>query len=155
MGNEDINYTVESTVNKDINRLKHIIVYCYKIEEAIKKLPKLKTEEAYKKESNYNIRDLTCFYLLQIGELTIGLTDEFKASYNDLPWKAIKGFRNIVAHRYNTVDIETVWNIIKEHIPKLKEECLNIILGQQPEYTNELKEELSLAGIKISTGFKR
>ena len=75
---------------------------------------------------------------MQIGELSIGLTDEFKNKHSALPWKAIRGFRNIVAHRYDTIDVETVWDIINSNIPELKEACMNIVLQAQPKVAVEL-----------------
>ncbi len=38
----------------------------------------------------------------------------------------IIGFRNILAHGYDDVDNEIVWNAIKNHLPKLKKEIKNI-----------------------------
>ncbi|MBP3231381.1 DUF86 domain-containing protein [Anaerovibrio sp.] len=124
--------------SKDIHRIKHIIDYCHKIENVMKKLSGEDKKSSYFDVNNYEIRDLTCFYLLQIGELSIGLTDEFKNKHSALPWKAIRGFRNIVAHRYDTIDVETVWDIINSNIPELKEACMNIVLQAQPKVAVEL-----------------
>lgn len=39
----------------------------------------------------------------------------------------IKGFRNIIAHDYLGVDVEEVWQIIKNRMPKLKAQLEEII----------------------------
>ena len=45
---------------------------------------------------------------------------------NDRDISIIKQMRNIVAHRYGTVDTTAVWDIIKVDIPELKEHCHKI-----------------------------
>lgn len=37
-------------------------------------------------------------------------------------WDQMIGFRNVVAHRYQAVDMITVWNIIDGHLPVLVSE---------------------------------
>ena len=62
--------------------------------------------------------------IIQIGELVTRLSDEFKERYPDIPWKAIKGMRNIHAHDYENVDLEVVWNTLNHRVPELKEKLL-------------------------------
>ncbi|MCB9185412.1 MAG: DUF86 domain-containing protein [Flavobacteriales bacterium] len=38
----------------------------------------------------------------------------------------IIGLRNLIAHSYDTVDNETLWGILINHVPKLKEEIAQI-----------------------------
>lgn len=72
---------------------------------------------------NNTYRNACCLCLLQIGELTFSLTDDFKASHPGVPWKQIRGFRNIVAHAYGTVEPAIVWDIIMNDLPVLKSYC--------------------------------
>lgn len=39
---------------------------------------------------------------------------------------SIIGLRNLIAHSYDTVDNETLWGILINHIPKLKQEILDL-----------------------------
>ena len=43
-----------------------------------------------------------------------------KETNKDIPWRAIKGMRNLHAHDYENVDLEIVWNTLVEDIPALK-----------------------------------
>lgn len=62
--------------------------------------------------------------LLQIGELTTHLTDDYiNLTKNIVDWRSCKRFRNIVAHRYHTVSFETVWKIANDEIPVMKHFC--------------------------------
>lgn len=64
---------------------------------------------------------------MQIGELSGKLSEEFKNNYSQIPWNAIKATRNIVAHEYGKIDIETVWETATTDIIELKIFCINII----------------------------
>lgn len=42
-------------------------------------------------------------------------------------WKEIIGFRNVIAHGYDIVDDEIIWDSIKRNIPILLKQLNNII----------------------------
>lgn len=65
--------------------------------------------------------------IIQIGELVARLDDDFIKMYSDIPWRQIKGMRNIYAHDYDIIDNDTVWEAVTEEIPELREK-LEIIL---------------------------
>ena len=65
--------------------------------------------------------------ILQIGELVGNLTDEFRAAHTAIPWREIKLMRNIVAHRYGTVDHSITWDIVVKDIPELKQFCVQTL----------------------------
>jgi uncharacterized protein with HEPN domain len=56
-----------------------------------------------------------------IGEACNALTDELKSSNQEIPWRAIIGFRNISVHEYFGVNLQLVWEIAKNDLPGLKE----------------------------------
>lgn len=58
--------------------------------------------------------------LINIGELTKSLTEDFRQAYNHIPWKAIAGMRDITAHKYQTLKMGDVWVTLEDDIPKLK-----------------------------------
>lgn len=43
--------------------------------------------------------------------------------------RQIVNLRNVIVHGYSTIENETIWGILQEHIPKLHEE-VKILLGQ-------------------------
>jgi uncharacterized protein with HEPN domain len=55
-----------------------------------------------------------------IGEATKNLSIEFRDAHPDIEWKEMAGLRDKLIHGYFGVDWETVWDIIKNKIPKLK-----------------------------------
>ena len=64
--------------------------------------------------------------LINIGELSKAFTEDYLAAMPAIPWKAIRGFRNIAAHQYGTIDFEDVYKTITEDIPILKSALLAI-----------------------------
>lgn len=65
--------------------------------------------------------------VINIGELVKNLTDEFRVSYNSIPWKEISGFRDIAAHKYKTLDMKIVYNTVKYDIADLKRNIETIL----------------------------
>ena len=80
------------------------------------------TFENYTSDEDFQMSSSMC--ILQIGELTTRLTDEFKAQHSDIPWREIKALRNIHAQE---VDFEEMWKILTEDIPELKEKLEQIL----------------------------
>ena len=62
--------------------------------------------------------------LINIGELSKSFTEDYLAARPEIPWKAIRGFRNIAAHQYGRIDFEDVYKTVTEDIPALKETLL-------------------------------
>jgi len=54
-----------------------------------------------------------------IGEAVSKLPDTLKSEYPDIRWQDMKDFRNILAHEYFGVDLEIVWNVVREDLPDL------------------------------------
>jgi uncharacterized protein with HEPN domain len=55
-----------------------------------------------------------------IGEASSHLPKEIQEQFEDVPWKMMRGIRNILAHEYFGVDLEIVWKTVKEDLPALK-----------------------------------
>jgi uncharacterized protein with HEPN domain len=57
--------------------------------------------------------------IINLGELTKQLPDDFKSAHSDIPWRQISGMRDVVVHGYHRIDKEKAWNTINSSIPKL------------------------------------
>jgi uncharacterized protein with HEPN domain len=110
--------------NNNISILEHIFDYCVKIENAINRFGD--SELFFSADEEY--RDAVCMRVLQIGELTTLLSDDFKDSTkSEMDWIGIKKMRNLFAHAYHQVKSEIVWETIKKNVPELKIFCENQI----------------------------
>lgn len=59
------------------------------------------------------------YEIVVIGEAANRLSPEFREEHSAIPWKDIIGMRNILAHQYDKVDSEIVWDVIHRDIPEL------------------------------------
>ncbi len=59
--------------------------------------------------------------LINIGELSKSFTEDYLALMPQIPWKAIRGFRNIASHQYDIINFDDVQKTTREDIPVLKE----------------------------------
>jgi uncharacterized protein with HEPN domain len=51
-----------------------------------------------------------------IGEATAHLTDQTRKTIPDLPFRKIRGMRNIIAHDYANVVLKIVWEVATLHV---------------------------------------
>ena len=78
-------------------------------------------------EENEILVDSVMFRLIQVSENSDKLTDEFKAYYVNIPWRAMKGMRNRIVHEYGNVDLVVVYDTVKNDLPELLRELQEMI----------------------------
>jgi uncharacterized protein with HEPN domain len=65
------------------------------------------------------LQSVVAYQLQAIGEAASSLSDEMKAQMPDVPWRSIRGFRNIIVHQYFAVDWTTVRDTAEVAVPHL------------------------------------
>ena len=69
------------------------------------------------------------------------VTADYFSSYKQVPWKAVFGMRNVIAHEYTDIDDEAVFNTIHNDMPVLKETAEKILAdldaGKLDSYIND------------------
>nr|WP_044200150.1 DUF86 domain-containing protein [Oscillochloris trichoides] len=55
-----------------------------------------------------------------IGEATKRLSSKLTRSRPDIQWRRIAGFRDVLIHRYASIDLTAVWNVIEHDLTNLK-----------------------------------
>ena len=69
--------------------------------------------------------------ILRIGELVKNLTMNFRKNNPQVKWKAIAGFRDIMAHRYEVINMDDLYNTIKKDFPELKMQIEKILEAEE------------------------
>ena len=65
--------------------------------------------------------------VINIGELVKNLSDSCRQTNCQVPWKEIAGFRDIAAHKYQTLRMDDVYETVVTDFPKLYEQISNIL----------------------------
>ena len=66
--------------------------------------------------------------MMQIGELSAGLSDEFKFSTkNQIMWAPMKAMRNMFAHAYASMNKAIIWETAINDIPDLLLFCDDVL----------------------------
>ncbi len=78
--------------------------------------------------ANEMLKRAICMTVINIGELVKSLTDEIRQKETSVPWRAIAGFRDIAAHKYQTLHMEDVYRTVTLEFPELKEKISKMLL---------------------------
>ena len=65
-----------------------------------------------------------------IGEAVKTIPTKIYDQFSQIEWNKIAGMREKLIHHYFGVDYSLVWDVIKNHIPKLKEVIKLILEGR-------------------------
>lgn len=109
------------TKHQDAPYLKHIVDAIKDIEESIKDLSK---EDFI---SNKDVKDANIRRLEIIGEAVKNISKKLREEHKDIEWNRIAGTRDKVIHNYFGVNLDIVWEIIYEDLPKLKKKVEKIL----------------------------
>jgi uncharacterized protein with HEPN domain len=75
---------------------------------------------------NYMVLE-ACLYNIQvIGEAVSKLPEDVKIMEPEVPWLLIKGMRNRLIHEYFGTDLQLVWAVITDELPKFKTALLRM-----------------------------
>ena len=66
--------------------------------------------------------DAVLMNFLVLGESSSKLSTELRDKMPKTDWRAIKGFRNFIAHQYFGVDENILWSALHFHLPQLKQD---------------------------------
>ncbi|MDD7293733.1 MAG: DUF86 domain-containing protein [Clostridiaceae bacterium] len=71
--------------------------------------------------ANEILLDSMLFRMIQISENSKKISEEYKEQHANIPWNAVYGFRNRIVHYYGNVDLNIVYETLKNDIPDLLE----------------------------------
>ena len=88
--------------------------------EAIERIERYAARGRTTFESDELIQTWVVHHLQSPGEAAARLGREFHQAYGQGSWPEIVAMRNILVHEYFGIDLEEVWQTVKEALPRLK-----------------------------------
>lgn len=88
-------------------------------------------EDYYSTQTGMQLLAANCTLITAIGEginrINRILPEYLSTAFPDIPWRAIIGMRNHIAHGYFELDADLVFEAVKEEIPILKRTIVKAI----------------------------
>jgi uncharacterized protein with HEPN domain len=111
------------------------ILFLEDIQDAIGKIEKYTAGLSYEEFCSFEMAvDAVLRNLEVIGEAVKNISEQVRMRYPEVEWKEAVGFRNVLAHDYFGVDLESVWDTLQQNIPAFKKHIANVLecekLGQ-------------------------
>ncbi len=78
-------------------------------------------------DSDEILKRAMCMTVINIGELVKALSDDFRIGHKHIPWKSIAGFRDIAAHKYQTLHMQDVYHTVTNDFAELKNNIKQIL----------------------------
>jgi uncharacterized protein with HEPN domain len=78
-------------------------------------------------EKDRKVQDAVVRRFEIIGEATKNIPNTFRMKYPEIPWRDLAGFRDVLIHGYFGVDVNRVWGVIEDYLPKLKSQLAEIM----------------------------
>lgn len=78
-------------------------------------------------ESNFVLSDSLQYEFEKLYEDTTRLSSEFRITHRDFPYDELRAIRNRVAHDYESVIIEILYDTVNKNIPDLKAKIIELL----------------------------
>ncbi len=66
-----------------------------------------------------------------IGESASHISNELRSQQSDISWKKIIGMRHVLVHNYWRVEMDVVWDTVKNDIPPLIKQLQQLIASEE------------------------
>lgn len=116
--------------SSDLQRIMHMKLYCENVAKTIARFGA--DYDTFSSDTDY--LNSISMSIMQVGELSIGLTDEFKhETGGQIQWGAMRGMRNMYSHAYAKMDKIAIWQTATMDIPGLLQFCERVLEQDRAE----------------------
>lgn len=118
------------------------IDFLHDIQESVKRIISFSEQLTYEQFlDDIKTQDAVIRNIEIIGEATKNITDKLRSEHPEIPWKGLAGTRDKLIHNYFGVNLDIVWNIIKNELPEIELKIEKIIkikmLPHRPNCAND------------------
>jgi len=85
--------------------------------------------------NNRTYQNSCSFSLLQIGEAVKRMPFIITDNHPEVDWSGAARLRDVIAHRYEKIELPMLWTVIIERIPELQSQCESILNSIETETT--------------------
>ncbi len=108
-------------------KIKNDLVFIEHILESINAIEKFSKNMAKKELTSNRLKQSAIVREIEvIGEAVKNISNKTKDKHKEVAWKEIAGTRDKMIHHYFGVDLNIIWKILKDDLPKLKRQIQNI-----------------------------
>lgn len=107
----------------NLNYVKKVIEYCDIVNELLNEYG----NDYLIFQSSKSFQLSTSMCIIQIGEYVNRIDENYREEHDFIPWKKIRGMRNIATHQYDKFDFKILWYTLTVEIPELREQLLSLI----------------------------
>jgi uncharacterized protein with HEPN domain len=102
-------------------------VYLAHIRDAIERIDTFTSGGRSQFLADPMVQDAVIRNLEVIGEAAKGLSQTIRLANADVPWKQIAGMRDVLIHHYFGVKLETVWQVVADNLPQLRQRVQQLL----------------------------
>jgi len=62
-----------------------------------------------------------------VGEAANRVSPGFQQAHPEIPWRKIVAQRNVLVHEYGDVDPALIWDLVREHLPRLADRLEDLV----------------------------
>ncbi len=74
------------------------------------------------------LRQAATIRALQVlGDAAKGVSAITRGRFPDVPWRGITGMRDMVVHHYFGIQIDLVWEVVEDRLPKLEGDLISAL----------------------------
>lgn len=77
-------------------------------------------ENAYNQPANWRSRESLKSIFMDLNTAADRFPEQVREQYPDVPWRALRGLRNILAHDYTSTRYDILWNTAKHDLPRVR-----------------------------------
>ena len=118
--------------DRDKRILQKIVKYCDEVDAANEHFHH--DEGLFKDaERGFLYRNAVSMSILQIGELSKNLSAEFIRRHTGVPWKMMARMRDVLAHHYGAIDMNTTFVTATVDVQEVKKQVSEILAEWETE----------------------
>lgn len=102
-------------------------LYLIHILECIERIERYAAEGTDSFFADTKTQDAVVRNLQVLAESTQRISSALKSRHQEIDWRSIAAFRNVLVHDYLGTDLRQIWDIVERDLPNLKRQIQTIL----------------------------